>query len=224
MRWGEEHIEKLPKSMVVDLHRNQIWALGTEVSLEKNGESGALKIDTNKTPSIIECFDDDTKYTQTEKAVRNPADTIKDDTENKSDTGSDSVATSDNMETNETLNYSIMDNAETKEGEDVAIATEFTWFDDLPNDEKSMEIKETVNIDHNNMKFKQRHEVRLITELEIWFNIDDLRIGIDKVEDDIYNDDVLSKIVFRITILPQGKGLQSLFQLEQELQPDCEGQ
>ena len=115
-----------------------------------------------------------------------------------------------------------MDNAETTEGKDVAIATEFTWFDGLPNDEKSMEIKETVNIDHDNMKFKQRHEEPLITELEIWFNIDDLRIGIDKVKDDIYNVDALTKIVFRIAILPQGKGLQSLFQLEQELQPECE--
>ena len=133
-RWGEEHFERLPKSMIVDLHRNQIWALGTEVTLKKIGENRAPEIDTNKTSSIIECFNDDTKYIQTEKAVRNPVDTIKDDTENKSDTGSDSVTTSDNMETNETLNYSTMDNAETTEGKDVAIATEFTWFDDLPND------------------------------------------------------------------------------------------
>ena len=79
-RWGEEHFEKLPKSMVVDLHRNQIWALGTKVTLEKIGENGALEIDTNKTPSIIECFDYDTEYIQTKKAVRNPVDTIKDDT------------------------------------------------------------------------------------------------------------------------------------------------
>ena len=58
-----------------------------------------------------------------------------------------------------------MDTAATKEGEDVATTTEFTWLDDLPNDEKSMEIKETVNIDHDNMKFKQRHEEPLIPEL-----------------------------------------------------------
>ena len=73
------------------------------------------------------------------------------------------------------------------------------------------------------MNFKQRREGPLITELEIWFNLDDLRIGIDNIKDDIDNDDVLLKIMFRITILPQGKGLQSIFHLEQELQPDCEG-
>ena len=111
-RWGEEHIEKLPKSMVVDLHRNQIWALGTEVTLKKIGESEALEIDMNKTPSVIECFDYDITDIQKEKAARDPVDTIKDDTENTSDKGSDSVTASDNMEANETLNYSIiMDNA-----------------------------------------------------------------------------------------------------------------
>ena len=86
--------------MIVDLHRNQIWALGTEVTLKKIDESRAPEIDTNKTSCGIECFDDDTEYIQTERAVRNPADTIKDDTKDESDTGSDSVTTSDNMETN----------------------------------------------------------------------------------------------------------------------------
>ena len=97
-RWGEEHIEKLPKSMVVDLHRNQIWALGTEVTLEKIGENEALEIDMNKTPSVIECFDYDITDIQKEKGATDPSETIEDDTGNTSDKGSDSVMASDNME------------------------------------------------------------------------------------------------------------------------------
>ena len=71
------------------------------------------------------------------------------------------------METNETLNYPTMNNAEMIEGEDVAITTEFTWFDNFPNVENPVGLKETVNINHDNMKFKQRLEGPLITELEI---------------------------------------------------------
>ena len=101
-RLGEERIEKLPKSMVIDLHRNQIWALGTEVTLETIGESEALEIDMNKTPSVIECFDHDITDVKKEKGARDPENTIKDDTGNTSDKGSDSVTASDNMEANKT--------------------------------------------------------------------------------------------------------------------------
>ena len=55
--------------MVVDLHRKQIWALGTEVTLETIGESEAFKIDMDKIPKIVECFDDDTTDIQEEKGA-----------------------------------------------------------------------------------------------------------------------------------------------------------
>ena len=37
--WGEEYIRKLPKTMTVDLSRKGICALGTEVTLDTNGEN-----------------------------------------------------------------------------------------------------------------------------------------------------------------------------------------
>ena len=55
-----------------------------------------------------------------------------------------------------------------------------------------------------------------MTELEVWFNSQDIRTEFDKVEDAIYNDDILLEIVLNIKILPQGKGLQSLFESDQE--------
>ena len=219
-RWGEERIEKLPKSMIVDLQQSKFWAQGTEVTLGKIGTEGTLGIDTNKTTNIIKCYDPDTDYFQIKKAARNTVDTIKDDTENKADTGFESIMTKDNMKTDKTSNLVTIDNTKTIEGEDEAITIEFPRFDNIANDEKTVE---TAIIDHDIMSFNQGHEEPLITELEIWFNIEDLRIGIDRVEDDVYNDDVLSRIVFSITILPQGKGLRSLFQLDQESEPDCEG-
>ena len=60
------------------------------------------------------------------KAVGNTVDTIKDDTENKPDTGFDSIMTSDIMERDETSNCFTMDNTKTIEGEDGAIAIELT--------------------------------------------------------------------------------------------------
>ena len=95
-------------------------------------------------------------------------------------------------------------------------------FNDSPNIESPVELKETVELNHDDLSSKQRREEPLITELELWFSLNDIRIGIDGIKDDIYNDDVLLKIMFRIKILPQGKGLQSIFDLEDELQPDCE--
>ena len=62
----------------------------------------------------------------------------------------------------------------------------------------------------------QECEEPVMTELEIWFNSQDFRTEFDKVEDAIYNDDILLEIVLNIKILPQGKGLQSLFESDQE--------
>ena len=60
-----------------------------------------------------------------------------------------------------------------------------------------------------------------MTELEIGFNSQDFRTEFDKVEDTIYNDDTLIEIVFNIKILPQGKGLKSLFDSDQESDNEC---
>ena len=62
----------------------------------------------------------------------------------------------------------------------------------------------------------QECEEPAMTELEIWFNSQDFRTEFDKVEDAIYNDDILLEIVLNIKILPQGKGLKSLFESDQE--------
>ena len=62
----------------------------------------------------------------------------------------------------------------------------------------------------------QECEEPVMTELEIWFNSQDFRTEFDKVEDAIYNDDILLEIVLNIKILPQGKGLQSPFESDQE--------
>ena len=67
--WGEEYTQKLPKTMIVDLSRKQTWALGTEVTLDTNGESEAFEVDMDKIPKIVECFDDDTTDIQEEKGA-----------------------------------------------------------------------------------------------------------------------------------------------------------
>ena len=65
--WGEEYTQKLPKTMVFDLSRRQTWALGTEVTLDTNGDSEAFEVDMDRIPKIVECSDDDTKEIQEEK-------------------------------------------------------------------------------------------------------------------------------------------------------------
>ena len=112
------------------------------------------------------------------------------------------------MVTNKTPDLVTINNTKTIEDEDGATNIELPRFDNT-DDGKTVE---TAIINHDIISFNQEHEEPIITELEIWFNIEDLRIGIDRVEDVIYNDDILSKIVFSITILPQGKGLRSLLQ------------
>ena len=41
----KEYIRKLPKTMTVDLSRKGIWALGTEVTLDTNGENEGFEVD-----------------------------------------------------------------------------------------------------------------------------------------------------------------------------------
>ena len=67
----------------------------------------------------------------------------------------------------------------------------------------------------------QECEEPAMTELEIWFDSQDFRTEFDKVEDTIYNDDILIEIVLNIKILPQGKGLKSLFDSDQESDNEC---
>ena len=55
--------------MIVDLSRRQTWTLGTEVTLDTNGESEAFEVDMDKIPKIVECFDDDTTDIQEEKGA-----------------------------------------------------------------------------------------------------------------------------------------------------------
>ena len=104
-------------------------------------------------------------------------------------------------------------------------ATDFAWPANQPNGRKFVKAnssKESINNICNNIRFEPNCEELIVPELEIRFSIDDLRIGYDKGKDDIYNFDELTKIVFRIAIFPQGKGLQSICQWEQELQSEYE--
>ena len=179
--WGEEHVQKLPKSMIVDLHRKQIWALGTEVTLETIGESEAFKIDKHRTPRVIECFDNNTADTPKDKRAKDP-EAITSVTGNISNEGSDSVMASNNMD-------DTMDPAVTREGKKEATTSGCTHLENLPDDKKPVEMKGSVNIDYAN--FELRSDKTLTPELEIWFSIDDLRIGIDKGEDDIHDIDAL---------------------------------
>ena len=55
--------------MTVDLSRKQTWALGTEVTLDTNGENEVFEVDMDQIPKIIECCDDDTEDIQEEKGA-----------------------------------------------------------------------------------------------------------------------------------------------------------
>ena len=99
----------------------------------------------------------------------------------------------------------------------------FTWPVNQPNGRKFVETngsKEAIDDTYNHVRTEQNCEKLIAPELEIRFGIDDLRIGYDKGEDDIYNFHEITKVMFRITILPQGKGLHSICQLEQGLQSE----
>ena len=166
--------------------------------------------------------------------TKDSAETTKDDTGNASNKGPDSVKALYNMECNkdskiddsETLNYpAAMVPAITEDDKDELAASNFARPANQPNGRKFVEAndsKEATNDNCDNIRFEQNCEELLVPELEIRFSIDDLRIGYDKRKDDIYNFDELTKIVFRIAIFPQGKGLQSICQWEQELQSEYE--
>ena len=67
--WGEEYTKTLPKTMTIDLSRKEIWALGTEVTLDTNGENEGFEVEMDRIPKIVEYCDDDTKDMQGEKAT-----------------------------------------------------------------------------------------------------------------------------------------------------------
>ena len=56
--WGEEYTKKLAKTMAVDLTKQQTWALGTEVTLQKD-EDEEIEVNLEAFPRVIEDFDDD---------------------------------------------------------------------------------------------------------------------------------------------------------------------
>ena len=168
--------------MVINLHRNQIWALGTEVVMKQIGVNKSPDTNTNKASSIIRYLNGDTEGIQTEKSVRSPANTIRDDTKNNSDAKSKLATASNDMEENKRVHVSTMNNEEMIEGKDVETTYEFTRFDDFPYIENPEGLKETVDVNHDELISKQRREGQLITELEIWFNLDDLRICINGIK------------------------------------------
>ena len=55
--------------MTVDLSRKQTRALGTEVTLDTNGENEGFEVDMDRIPKIIEYCDDDTEDMQKEKGA-----------------------------------------------------------------------------------------------------------------------------------------------------------
>ena len=64
--WGEEYTKKLAKTMAVDLTKQQTWALGTEVTLQKDEE---IEVNLEAFPRVIEDFDDDPTETIEEKGA-----------------------------------------------------------------------------------------------------------------------------------------------------------
>ena len=66
--WGEEYTKKLPKTMAVDLTKQQTWARGTEVTLQKD-EDEEIEVNLEAFPKVIEDFDDDPTETIEEKGA-----------------------------------------------------------------------------------------------------------------------------------------------------------
>ena len=161
--------------------------------------------------------------------AKDSIETIEDDTGNASNNNSDCVRVLCNTECNsdsgiddrETVNYpAAVVPIITDDDKDELAATDFAWPVNQPNGRKFVETngsKEAIDDTYNHVRTEQNCEKLIAPELEIRFGIDDLRIGYDKGEDDIYNFHEITKVVFRITILPQGKGLHSICQLEPEL-------
>ena len=65
----KEYIRKLPKTMTVDLSRKGILVLGTEVTLDANGENEGSEANMDRIPEIVEYCDDDTEDMLGEKTT-----------------------------------------------------------------------------------------------------------------------------------------------------------
>ena len=67
--WGEEYTKKLPKTMTIELNRQQTWALGTEATLDTEEENEAVQIDMNSIPTVIKLGDSDAEEALEEKGA-----------------------------------------------------------------------------------------------------------------------------------------------------------
>ena len=112
--------------MVINLHRNQIWALGTEVVMKQIGVNKTPDTNTNKASSIIRCLNGDTEDAESKLATA-----------------------SNDTEENKRVHVSTMNDEEMIEGIDVETTYEFDRFDDFPNIESPVELKETVDVNHD---------------------------------------------------------------------------
>ena len=50
--YGEEYTKKLPKTMTIELNRQQTWALGTEATLDTEEENEAVQVDMDSIPTV----------------------------------------------------------------------------------------------------------------------------------------------------------------------------
>ena len=58
--YGDEYIEKLPKTLKIELNPQQTWALGPEATLGTEEENEAVQIDIDAIPRVIPWDNDDT--------------------------------------------------------------------------------------------------------------------------------------------------------------------
>ena len=67
--WGEEYTKKLPKTMTIELNRQQTWALGTEATLDTEEENEAVQVDMDSIPTVIKLGDSDAEEALEEKGA-----------------------------------------------------------------------------------------------------------------------------------------------------------
>ena len=96
--------------MVINLHRNQIWALGTEVVTKQIGRNKTSDTNTNKTSSITRCLNEDTE-----------------------DADSKPAKSSNDVEENKRVHISTMNDEEATESISVETTYESDMLDDFPN-------------------------------------------------------------------------------------------
>ena len=60
-----------------------------------------------------------------------------------------------------------------------------------------------------------------IDGLELWFSSQDFRTEFDIVEDTIHDSNIRIELVFRVKVLPPGKGFRTLFDSDQESDNEC---